>query len=123
MTIKEVVQIYTIRKLKGDFEFQMNNVHKLAPIATAEIENASEEDKNAQSCELLKGHLPLITCDCGAQILLVPDLREMNLAIKAHVAEHKKKGNKVQGNVNTPRNISRLLNQLTIMKINEINGI
>ena len=32
-----------------------------------------------------------ITCQCGAQILLVPDLKEMNSSIEAHVKEHKKK--------------------------------
>jgi hypothetical protein len=77
--------------LKGDFEVQMNRVHKLVPMATA------EEDKNAQSYKLLKEHLPLITCSCGTQILLVPDLRAMNLAIKAHAAEHRKKGRKFVG--------------------------
>ena len=75
----------------------MNKVHKLVPIATGEIANTPEEDKKAQSYKLLKEHLPLITCDCGAQILLVPNLRAMNLAIKAHVAEH------AQGKVNTSR--------------------
>jgi len=32
-----------------------------------------------------------ITCQCGAQILLVPDLKEMNSSIEVHVNEHKKK--------------------------------
>jgi hypothetical protein len=32
-----------------------------------------------------------ITCRCGAQILLVPDLKEMNTSLEAHVNEHKKK--------------------------------
>jgi hypothetical protein len=34
--------------------------------------------------------LVLIECECGAKILLLPDLKEMNCAIEAHVAEHKK---------------------------------
>ncbi len=95
----------------------MNKVHKFVPIA------AEEEDKNPQPYELLKEHLPLVTCDCGAQILLLPDLRAMNLAIKAHAAEHRKKGKNAQGKVNTSGNISRLLSQLTLMKTSEINGI
>jgi len=32
----------------------------------------------------------LIKCECGAKILLLPDLKEMNCAIEAHVAKHKK---------------------------------
>ena len=98
----------------------MNKVRKLVPIVTGEIANAPEEDKKAQSYKLLKEHLPLITCDCGAQILLVPDLRAMNLAIKAHVAEPEKNA---QEKVNTSRNISQLLSQLTLIKTSEINGI
>jgi hypothetical protein len=31
-----------------------------------------------------------ITCKCGVQILLVPDVKEMNLALEAHISEHKK---------------------------------
>ena len=34
--------------------------------------------------------LLLIRCECGAEILLVPDLKEMNYAIETHIAEHKK---------------------------------
>ena len=35
----------------------------------------------------------MITCPkCGAQILLVPDLKEMSAALDAHVNEHKKQG-------------------------------
>ena len=32
-----------------------------------------------------------ITCKCGAKILLVPDLKEMNLSLETHISEHKKK--------------------------------
>jgi hypothetical protein len=34
--------------------------------------------------------LVLIECECGTKILLLPDLKEMNCAIEAHVAKHKK---------------------------------
>ena len=100
----------------------MNKVRKLMPIAVAKIADPSEEDKNAQSFKLLEEHLPLITCDCGAQILLVPDFRAMNLAIKAHVGEHRKKGRNAQGKENTSLYISQLLSQLTLIKMSEING-
>jgi hypothetical protein len=95
----------------------MNRVHKLVPTATGEIVNAPGEHKKAQSYKLLTEHLPFITCDCGAQILLVPDLRAMSIAIKAHVAEH------TRGKVNTSRNISQLLSQLALIKISEITDI
>jgi CheY-like chemotaxis protein len=36
--------------------------------------------------------LPTIKCDCGAQILVIPDLCAMNRAIESHVAWHKRKG-------------------------------
>ena len=33
--------------------------------------------------------MPTIKCLCGFRILIVPDLKAMNRAIKNHVAEHK----------------------------------
>jgi hypothetical protein len=35
--------------------------------------------------------LPVIICSCGAEILLIPNVKEMNKAIEAHIAEHTKK--------------------------------
>jgi hypothetical protein len=34
--------------------------------------------------------MPIVTCSCGKQILVVPDLAEMNRTIKVHQSEHKK---------------------------------
>ena len=34
--------------------------------------------------------MPTIRCLCGIRILVVPDLKAMNRAVKNHVAEHKK---------------------------------
>jgi hypothetical protein len=48
---------------------------------TTEIANAPEKDKNAQAHKLLKEHLPVITCDCGAEILLVPDISETEISL------------------------------------------
>jgi len=31
-----------------------------------------------------------IMCQCGAQILLVPDFKEMNLSLEAHVNKHRR---------------------------------
>jgi hypothetical protein len=35
--------------------------------------------------------LPVVKCDCGAEILLVPNVKKMNEAIEVHVLEHTKK--------------------------------
>jgi hypothetical protein len=37
-----------------------------------------------------KTSMPIIRCVCGFEILVVPDLKAMNRAIKNHVVEHKK---------------------------------
>ena len=37
-----------------------------------------------------KTRMPIIRCVCGFKILVVPDLKAMNRAIKNHIAEHKK---------------------------------
>jgi len=34
---------------------------------------------------------PLIRCECGFEILLVPNLKIMTKAIEAHAAEHRKR--------------------------------
>ena len=39
----------------------------------------------------LKEQMPLIKCECGAEILLVPDLELMDKSIENHVEEHVKK--------------------------------
>lgn len=49
--------------------------------------------KTSNAERSLKERLPLIKCECGTEILLLPDLVAMDRAIDAHVAEHRKKGN------------------------------
>jgi len=39
----------------------------------------------------LKWNLPTIKCECGHEILLLPDLQAMGQAIEKHVLEHKRK--------------------------------
>ena len=34
--------------------------------------------------------MPVFNCQCGMKILLVPDLTEMDKAIKSHLVEHKR---------------------------------
>jgi hypothetical protein len=38
--------------------------------------------------ENAKKDLPLIKCECGAEILLIPDLESMSQAIENHIGEH-----------------------------------
>ena len=39
-----------------------------------------------------KNRMPIVRCVCGSEILVVPDSKAMNRAIKNHVAEHKRMG-------------------------------
>jgi hypothetical protein len=52
------------------------------------INFASNPKNKSKSPQHLKG-MPTIRCVCGLRILIVPDLKAMDRAIKNHVAEHK----------------------------------
>lgn len=95
----------------------MEKLQKPLPLeAVAVAKNIGS--KNAGSDKHLKERLPTIKCECGAEILLVPDLPAMNRAIKAHAAEHGKKKRGEQSNRTASGNISQLLSQLSLIKIN-----
>ena len=47
--------------------------------------------KNSSGKKLTSKAGPIIRCECGFKILLVPDLKAMARAIEAHAAEHAKK--------------------------------
>ena len=47
----------------------------------------------------LKSRLPIIKCECGFEILLLPDFKAMDQAVQNHLLEHKNRGTK-DGNVN-----------------------
>jgi hypothetical protein len=93
---------------------------KLQKLLTTEAVEIMKEFESKHDDKDAKEHLPIIYCDCGAKILLLPDLQAMNLAIKTHVTEHQKKA-KNKNNVITYSNISQLLSQLSLRKINEQN--
>lgn len=87
---------------------------KLLPFeAVAIAENI--ESNYADADKHLKERLPTIKCECGAEILVLPDLQAMNRAIKAHAAEHRKRKRSGQSNV------SQLLSQLLLIKISARN--
>jgi len=52
------------------------------------MELTGSKEKNRSS----KRSLLVITCECGYEILVLPDLRVMNIAIEKHVLEHKNIG-------------------------------
>jgi len=79
------------------------------------------EGKSAEVDGRLKEGLPIISCECGAEILVVPDLQAMNRAIKTHVAEHRKKERNTQKRAVTSGKINQLLSQLTLIKMTQQN--
>jgi hypothetical protein len=46
--------------------------------------------KREPTLKRVKSAGPIITCECGMKILLLPDLRATSEAIENHVAEHQK---------------------------------
>jgi hypothetical protein len=96
---------------------RVKNLQKTFVTEAVRIANTLE-DKNPYATHP-KESLPLIRCECGAEILLLPDLQAMNRAIKAHVAEHKTKEKNDRRKDFTSSNISQLLSQLSLRKISE----
>lgn len=93
---------------------------KLLPFeAVAIAENI--ESNYADADKHLKERLPTMKCECGAEILLLPDLQAMNRAIRAHAAEHRKKRRNAQRNAIASSDISQLLSQLLLIKISAQN--
>jgi hypothetical protein len=54
-----------------------------------EINLASSRDRKGKLVAVHKKRMPIVRCVCGCEILVVPDLKAMNLAINNHVAKHK----------------------------------
>ena len=95
--------------------FEKRKKHTLNDIfGVANTYGAKTSD--AELC--LRERLPIIKCECGTEILLLPDLKAMDRAIDAHVAEHRKKG-KNPFRAATSSRISQLLALLTLRKASE----
>jgi hypothetical protein len=58
-------------------------------LALAIVKPKMTQEKPVTMSSKANKKLPVFTCSCGAKILIVPDLREMTKAIKAHELEHK----------------------------------
>ena len=95
---------------------------RLLPIEETEI--ATNQDTNLiQKMNDFNEVLPIIICECGAKILVVPDLKAMNRAIETHVNEHRKNERRIEKNLSSPRQFSELLSQLTLIKISQQNKV
>ena len=46
---------------------------------------------NASKNQLTKRRLPLIRCECGTEILMMPNVKAMSDAIEIHIESHIKK--------------------------------
>jgi hypothetical protein len=72
-------------ELKSDIESYSKELVEMAK--NQEINFTSSQDRKSKSAKY-QG-MPTIRCVCGLRILVVPNLKAMNRAIKNHVAEHK----------------------------------
>lgn len=66
-----------------------------------------------------KTSMPIIKCVCGTKILVVPDLKAMDLAIKNHVAEHTKT-KKTLGKVLAPSLLTEFLTEQVLIKASKM---
>jgi hypothetical protein len=54
------------------------------------IKTDKQETSNSEVQIKKNRKMPIFKCSCGIEILIIPDMPEMNKAIKAHMAEHKR---------------------------------
>jgi hypothetical protein len=55
--------------------------------------NFSFNKKSSRIAVVLKKHMPIVRCVCGFEILVLPDMKAMNLALKNHLGKHKQTHN------------------------------
>jgi hypothetical protein len=59
--------------------------------------------------------MPVFSCSCGAKILIIPDLNEMNKAIQNHIVEHRK----LSGQILTEDDLTQDILKFVLEAINE----
>jgi len=64
--------------------------------------------------------LATVRCVCGAEILVVPDLKAMELAIENHVDEHRKASNDSE-RILTPDSLKQFLTEQILIVASKIN--
>ncbi len=63
----------------------------------------------------IHGKMPVFCCSCGVEILVVPDLREMDKALENHLVEHRK----LSGQILTRDNLTQEILKVILETINE----
>jgi hypothetical protein len=58
--------------------------------------NFSSDQDRQNKVTSYKKHMPIVRCICGSEILVVPDLKAMNIAITKHVGKPKKVHNDLE---------------------------
>ena len=64
--------------------------------------------------------MPIIRCICGAEILLVPDVKGMNRAIDSHVEKHVKMAHRNDEDTFSPDRVRQILVEQILEKASEM---
>jgi hypothetical protein len=80
-----------------------------------ELNFASGKDRKGKS-SIYKKEVPTVKCVCGMRILVVPDLKAMNRAIKNHITEHKQMNYGL-----VPDSLEAFLTEQILIESNEMN--
>jgi len=80
-----------------------------------EINFLSGKERKSKSI-IDKEGMPIIRCVCGTRILVVPDLKAMNRAIRNHVAEHRQADYGL-----VPESLEEFLTERTLIVASEMN--
>jgi hypothetical protein len=84
---RKLVQIRTYSVFRANPIFEASLLSKVLKYSFSAKEMTSNKTQNHSS----KGSLSTIKCECGHEILLLPDARMMGRAIENHALEHQKK--------------------------------
>jgi hypothetical protein len=88
----------------------------VAKRSNQEINFTFEQDLKGKLSHHKKG-MHVVRCLCGFKILVIPDLKAMNQAIKNHLTEHKKAGD-VLGRINS---LEGFLTEQVLMEAGKMN--
>ena len=83
---------------------------------TIDKNQQKKRNNNSESCSKeIHGKMPVFSCSCGAKILIIPDLPEMNKAIRNHIIEHRK----LSGQTLSEDDLAQKILKVIIDNINE----
>jgi hypothetical protein len=86
--------------------------------ASFSVRDIKNENQKLSSKSFQK--MPLMKCKCGFEILVIPDLKAMNLAITNHIASHKKKENKIGKSLSESSGLEEFLSGKLFEAVNQI---